>query len=58
MVDDIRGVQTEEHWDRFEQAWTALLTYRYLGKLTPILDKGVQRETMPLRWDMRKAPVV
>ena len=55
MVRDIRAVETEQHWAHFEQAWTALLTYRYLGKLTPILDAGVDRETMPLRHDMRNS---
>src|ERR1700682_3367649 len=55
MVEDIREVQTDEHWGQFEQAWTALLTYRSLGKLTPILDVGVEQETMPLRWDMRNS---
>jgi len=30
-----------------------LKTYTYLGKTTPFLDAGVERETMPLRRDMR-----
>jgi len=55
MVDDIRRVTSEQHWDSFGQAWTALLSYRYLGKLTPFLDAGVTRETMPLRHDMRNS---
>ncbi|HEX5586272.1 MAG TPA: hypothetical protein VFZ17_03110 [Acidimicrobiia bacterium] len=55
MVDDIRNVAPEEHWEQFEKAWTALLTYRYLGKLTPGLDAGVELETMPLRHDMRNS---
>ena len=46
---------TDEHWQQFEQRWTGLLTYRYLGKRTPVLDIGVERETMPLRHDMRNA---
>ncbi len=44
-----------EHWANFEQSWTGLLTYRYLGKRTPVMDAGVDRETMPLRRDMRNA---
>jgi len=55
MVDDIRNAAPEEHWEKFETAWTALLTYRYLGKLTPGLDAGVELETMPLRHDMRNS---
>ena len=55
MVEDIRNVQATEHWSQFEKAWTALLSYRYLGKLTPVLDVGVERETMPLRHDMRNS---
>lgn len=53
MVDDIRTAAPGEHWERFEEAWTSLLSYRYLGKRTPSLDLGVDRETMPLRHDMR-----
>ncbi|WP_236791919.1 hypothetical protein [Amycolatopsis sp. GM8] len=55
MVDDIRTVSPEDHWEQFEKAWTALLTYRYLGKQSPGLDAGVERETMPLRTDMRNS---
>jgi hypothetical protein len=57
MVDDIREVATEDHWAQFEKAWTALLSYRYLGKLSPGLDAdaGVEHETMPLRSDMRNS---
>jgi acyl-coenzyme A thioesterase PaaI-like protein len=55
MVEDIRNVRPEEHWVQFEKAWTTLLTYRYLGKLNPGLDAGVERETMPLRHDMRNS---
>jgi len=55
VVEDIRTVETQEHWARFEKAWTALLSYRYLGKLTPYLDAGVEQETMPLRHDMRNS---
>jgi acyl-coenzyme A thioesterase PaaI-like protein len=45
----------QKHWAQFAQSWTGLLTYRYLGKRTPIIDAGVERETMPLRHDMRNA---
>ena len=55
MVDDIRKVAPEQHWKAFEQMWTGLMTYRYLGKETPLLDAGVEKETMPLRHDMRNA---
>jgi hypothetical protein len=55
MVEDIRNAPPEEHWAQFETAWTALLTYRYLGKLTPGLDANVDLETMPLRHDMRNS---
>jgi len=55
MVDDIRTVSAEDHWSQFTKAWTALMTYRYLGKLSPDLDTGVERETMPLRHDMRNS---
>jgi hypothetical protein len=52
---DIRETGTDEYWDDFEHKWTALLTYRYLGRRTPELDVGVQSITMPLRHDMRNA---
>ncbi len=44
-----------DHWQQFHDSWTGLLTYRYLGKRTPVLDIGVERETMPLRHDMRNS---
>lgn len=50
---DIREMTPEEHWKHFEKSWVALQAYTYLGKRTPHLDKGVDRETMPLRHDMR-----
>ena len=55
MVEDIRTISRDEYWDHFETAWTSLLTYRYLGKLTPELDANVERETMPVRHDMRNS---
>ena len=55
VVDDIRSAAPGEHWKQFEGSWTGLLTYRYLGKRTPVIDAGVDRETMPLRSDMRNA---
>jgi hypothetical protein len=45
----------EEHWRHFEKSWTALKSYTYLGKGTPYLDTGVEKETMPLRHDMRNS---
>ena len=55
MIDDIRTVTPEEHWAQFEKAWTTLLTYRYLGKRTAVLDAGVDLDSMPLRSDMRNS---
>jgi hypothetical protein len=52
-VKDIREVPPEEHWEHFEKAWTALMSYRYFGKQSPDLDADTERETMPLRSDMR-----
>lgn len=52
---DIRTMTPEEHWQHFEESWRALKSYTYLGKTTPYLDAGVERETMPLRHDMRNS---
>lgn len=52
---DIRELSPEEHWAHFEKAWVALQSYTYLGKGTPYLDRGVDREIMPLRQDMRNS---
>lgn len=52
---DIRTLTPEEHWQHFEKAWVALQSYTYLGKGSPYLDKGVEREIMPLRHDMRNS---
>lgn len=52
---DIRERSPEEHWAHFARAWVALKAYTYLGKRTPFMDAGVDRETMPLRHDMRNA---
>ncbi|HEY4332670.1 MAG TPA: hypothetical protein VGM78_08875 [Ilumatobacteraceae bacterium] len=52
---DIRTMSPEEHWKHFEQAWVALRSYTYLGKGTPYLDVGVEREIMPVRHDMRNS---
>jgi hypothetical protein len=52
---DIRQMSPEEHWKHFEKSWAALKSYTYLGKGTPFMDVGVERETMPLRHDMRNA---
>lgn len=52
---DIRQMSADEHWQHFARSWRALQSYTYLGKLTPYMDAGVERETMPLRSDMRNA---
>lgn len=52
---DIRTMSPEEHWEHFAKSWVALQSYTYLGKGTPVLDIGVERETMPLRHDMRNS---
>jgi hypothetical protein len=54
-VDDIRDTTAPDYWKRFESKWTNLLTYRYLGRTHPVLDRGALRQTMPLRHDMRNA---
>jgi hypothetical protein len=45
----------EEHWKHFEKSWVALKSYTYLGKPTPFLDTGAEKEEMPLRHDMRNS---
>src|SRR6185437_4150026 len=52
---DIRTLTPEEHWQHFEKTWRALKSYTYLGKTTPFLDAGVEKEQMPLRHDMRNS---
>jgi hypothetical protein len=52
MPDDIRDAPVDEYWNRFQQRWTGLLSYRYLGKSNATLDRG-GGETMRLRHDMR-----
>jgi acyl-coenzyme A thioesterase PaaI-like protein len=52
---DIRTLTPEEHWKHFEKSWIALQSYTYLGKGTLHLDVGVEKETMPLRHDMRNS---
>lgn len=52
---DIRTLTPEAHWQHFEKSWIALQSYTYLGKGTPFLDVGVDREIMPLRHDMRNS---
>jgi len=53
MPEDIRRVAADEYWKEFENRWTALLSYRYLGRVNPTLDAGVASASMPLRHDMR-----
>ncbi|MFM2073316.1 MAG: hypothetical protein RLZZ623_3580 [Actinomycetota bacterium] len=52
---DIRTMSPEDHWRHFAISWRALQSYTYLGKGSPFLDAGVERETMPLRHDMRNS---
>lgn len=52
---DIRTMSPQEHWSHFAKSWVALQSYTYLGKGTPYLDRGVERETMKLRHDMRNS---
>jgi acyl-coenzyme A thioesterase PaaI-like protein len=54
-IDDIRSVAPDEHWAQFAKSWVALQSYTYLGKGTPLLDLGVEREVMPVRSDMRNS---
>jgi hypothetical protein len=53
MPEDIRNVGAQEYWKEFENRWTALLSYRYLGRVTPVLDAGATNTSMRLRHDMR-----
>jgi hypothetical protein len=53
---DIRTVSEDEYWSEFEKKWTALLSYRYIGRVDQDLDAnptGVG--SMALRHDMRNA---
>jgi hypothetical protein len=52
---DIRETPADEYWSDFEHKWTALLSYRYLGKESSWLDNAPEGTTMPLRHDMRNA---
>ncbi len=52
---DIRETPADEYWSEFENRWTALLSYRYLGKESSWLDNAPEGTTMPLRHDMRNA---
>jgi len=52
---DIRQASRDRYWEEFEQRWTALLSYRYLGRSHSVLDSGVEADTMFLRHDMRNA---
>ncbi|MBJ7509384.1 MAG: hypothetical protein JHD37_09115, partial [Ilumatobacteraceae bacterium] len=50
---DIRGADPDKYWEVFEDKWTSLLTYRYLGREWGSLDTGVEGNFMNLRHDMR-----
>jgi acyl-coenzyme A thioesterase PaaI-like protein len=48
-------IDAEQAMREFEQSYRALLSYRYFGKGNTHIDKGVERELMPLRRDMRNS---
>ena len=51
---DIRGTAPADYWKAFEEKWTSLLTYRYLGREWGSLDNNVaEGHFMTLRHDMR-----
>lgn len=53
---DIRTVTADDYWKAFEDSWTSLLSYRYLGRVHRSLDLGVEGDpVMALRHDMRHA---
>ncbi|MFM1752789.1 MAG: hypothetical protein RL119_1751 [Actinomycetota bacterium] len=52
---DIRNVDPNKYWEAFEEKWTSLLTYRYLGRRHASLDNGVTGDFMTIRHDMRNA---
>ena len=53
---DIRETDPTKYWAAFEEKWTSLLTYRYLGREWGSLDNGVgEGHFMTLRHDMRNA---
>lgn len=53
---DIRGTAPADYWKAFEEKWTSLLTYRYLGREWGSLDNNVaEGHFMTLRHDMRNS---
>ena len=50
---DIRDTDHDKYWEVFEDKWTSLLTYRYLGREWGSLDTGVEGNFMNVRHDMR-----
>ena len=53
---DIRDSSPDEYWKAFEDKWTSLLTYRYLGREWGSLDNNVaEGHFMKLRHDMRNS---
>ncbi|MCX6533234.1 MAG: hypothetical protein NTW34_03440, partial [Actinobacteria bacterium] len=50
---DIRDTDPDKYWEVFEDKWTSLLTYRYLGREWGSLDTGVEGNFMNVRHDMR-----
>jgi hypothetical protein len=54
MPRDIRETPADQYWSEFENRWTALLSYRYLGRVSTVLDNTTDEgTTMALRHDMR-----
>ena len=54
MLDDIRNVHPEEHWETLRRRWGALLSYRYIGRQFSSMNT-VADDTVTLRHDMRNA---
>lgn len=52
---DIRNIDPDKYWEAFEEKWTSLLTYRYLGRRHASLDTGVSGDFMAVRHDMRNS---
>jgi hypothetical protein len=52
MLDDIHDAPVDGYWDRFQERWTGLLSYRYMGASSVVVDRD-GGATMRLRHDMR-----
>ena len=51
MLDDIRNVHPEEHWETLRRRWGALLSYRYIGRQFSSMN-AVADDTVMLRHDL------